>query len=128
MEREFKMCEGKQLMMNKGVNAYMKAYEVEENACLENITYEDLERLQRQGLITNGRLACRIDVLGMFFRQEEFTMVDTWGNWTEEKDYSTYPKEKWCDYDYMTAWIREQGYEPKTSIENLITMILLHYE
>lgn len=40
----------------------------EENACLENITYEDLERLQRQGLITNGRLACRIDVLGMFFR------------------------------------------------------------
>lgn len=55
-------------MMNKGVNAYMKAYEAEENACLENITYEDLERLQRQELITNGRLACRIDVLGMFFR------------------------------------------------------------
>lgn len=55
-------------------------------------------------------------------------MVDTWGNWTEEKDYSTYPKEKWCDYDYMAAWIREQGYEPKTDIENLITMILLYYE
>ena len=55
-------------------------------------------------------------------------MVDTWGNWTEEKDYSTYPKEKWCDYDYMAAWIREQGYEPKTDMENLITMILLHYE
>lgn len=55
-------------MMNKGLNAYMKAYEAEENACLENITYEDLERLQRQGLITNGRLACRIDMLGMFFR------------------------------------------------------------
>ena len=28
----------------------------------------------------------------------------------------------------MAAWIREQGYEPKTSMENLITMILLHYE
>lgn len=55
-------------------------------------------------------------------------MVDTWGNWTEEKDYSTYPKEKWCDYDYMAAWIREQGYEPKTDMENLITMILLYYE
>lgn len=55
-------------------------------------------------------------------------MVDTWGNWTEEKDYSAYPKEKWCDYDYMAVWIREQGYEPKTSMENLITMILLHYE
>ena len=55
-------------------------------------------------------------------------MVDTWGNWTEEKDYSTYPKEKWCDYDYMAAWIRKQGYEPKTDMENLITMILLYYE
>mgnify|MGYP004474932491 CR=1 FL=1 len=54
-------------------------------------------------------------------------MVDTWGNWKEEKDYNTYPKEKWCDYDYMAAWIREQGYKPKTSMENLITMILLHY-
>lgn len=55
-------------------------------------------------------------------------MVDTYGRWTEEKDYSTYPKEKWCDYDYMAAWIREQGYEPKTDMENLITMILLHYK
>ena len=55
-------------------------------------------------------------------------MVDTYGRWTEEKDYCTYPKEKWCDYDYMAAWIREQGYEPKTDMENLITMILLHYE
>lgn len=54
-------------------------------------------------------------------------MVDTYGNWMEE-DYSTYPKEKWCDYDYMAAWIREQGYEPKTDMENLITMILLYYE
>lgn len=55
-------------------------------------------------------------------------MVDTYGRWTEEKDYSTYPKEKWCDYDYMATWIREQGYKPKTDMENLITMILLHYE
>lgn len=56
-------------------------------------------------------------------------MVDQWtGEWTEEKDYSTYPKEKWCDYDYMAAWIREQKYEPKTSMENLITHIFLHYD
>lgn len=41
-------------------------------------------------------------------------MVDQWtGEWTEEKDYNTYPKEKWCDYDYMAAWVREQKYEPK---------------
>lgn len=56
-------------------------------------------------------------------------MVDQWtGKWTEEKDYNTYPKEKWCDYDYMAAWVREQKYEPKTSMENLITHIFLHYE
>ena len=56
-------------------------------------------------------------------------MVDQWtGEWTEEKDYSKYPKGKWCDYDYMAAWIREQKYEPKTSMENLITNIFLHYD
>ena len=59
---------------------------------------------------------------------EDKNMVDTYGRWTEEKDYSTYPKEKWCDYDYMAAWIREQGYEPKTDMENLITMIFGYYE
>ena len=47
-------------------------------------------------------------------------MVDQWtGEWTEEKDYSKYPKEKWCDCDYMAAWIREQKYEPETSMKNL---------
>lgn len=55
-------------------------------------------------------------------------MVDTYGRWTEENDYSTYPKGKLCDYDYMAIWIRKHGYEPKTDMENLITMILLHYE
>ena len=50
-------------------------------------------------------------------------MVNQWrGEWTEEKDYSTYPKEKWCDYDYMVVWIRGQKYEPKTSMENLISI------
>ena len=55
-------------------------------------------------------------------------MVDFFGRWTEEKDYSTYPKEKWCDYDHMTVWIRSKGYEPQTSMENLITMIFAHYD
>ena len=55
-------------------------------------------------------------------------MVDTYGRWIEEKDYSIYPKEKWCDMDYMANWIRSIGYEPKTSMENLITMVLLHYD
>lgn len=56
-------------------------------------------------------------------------MVNQWtGEWTEEKDYSICPKEKWCDYDYMTAWIREQGYKPKTSMNNLLALIFVHYD
>lgn len=55
-------------------------------------------------------------------------MVDWFGRWREEKDYSTYPEVKWCAYDYMAVWIREKGYNPKTSMENLIDMIFLHYE
>lgn len=55
-------------------------------------------------------------------------MVDWFGRWTEEKDYSQYPKEKWCDYDYMATWIRKQGYEPRTGMENLITNIFSFYE
>lgn len=55
-------------------------------------------------------------------------MVDYLGRWYEEKDYSTYPKEKWCDYDHMANWIRSEGYEPQTTMENLINMIFSHYE
>lgn len=55
-------------------------------------------------------------------------MVDQWtGEWTEEKDYSKYPKAKWCDCDYIAAWIREQKYEPETSMKNLIEMIFGYY-
>ena len=43
------------------------------------------------------------------FQNGGVNMVDWFGRWTEEKDYSQYPKEKWCDYDYMAAWIRKQG-------------------
>lgn len=55
-------------------------------------------------------------------------MVDWFGRWHEEKDYSTYPDELWTDYDYMAVWIRGKEYEPKTSMESLIDMIFLHYE
>ena len=55
-------------------------------------------------------------------------MVDTYGRWTEEKDYSTYPEGEWCDYDYMAVWIRNKGYDIKTTMENLITMIFSHFE
>lgn len=55
-------------------------------------------------------------------------MIDNLGRWIEEKDYSTFPKDKWCDCDYMAAWIRKENYEPKTSMGKLIDMILNHYE
>lgn len=55
-------------------------------------------------------------------------MVDQYGRWYEEKDYTNYPKEKLCDYDRMAIWIREVGYQIKTDMENLITMIFLHYD
>lgn len=55
-------------------------------------------------------------------------MVDWYGRWMPEPDYSTYPKVNWCDMDYMAAWIREEGYEVQTSLKNLITMIFLHFK
>ena len=54
-------------------------------------------------------------------------MVDQFGRWTEEEDYLAYPEEKLCDYDRMAIWIRSEGYEPRTSMENLISMIFAHY-
>lgn len=55
-------------------------------------------------------------------------MVDRYGRWHEEEDYSVYPKKEWCDYDYMANWIRSVGYEPETSMENLIDMIFISYD
>lgn len=55
-------------------------------------------------------------------------MVDGYGRWTEENDYSTYPKEKWCDYDRMAVWIRSKEYEPLSTMGYLIDMMFLHYE
>lgn len=55
-------------------------------------------------------------------------MINQWtGEWIEE-DYSKYPKEKWCMYDYLANEIKHTGYNIKTTMENLITMILLHME
>lgn len=55
-------------------------------------------------------------------------MVDTCGRWTAEKDYKDYPKNKWCDYDYIAYWIMGLDYKPKTSIENLVETIVKHYD
>lgn len=49
------------------------------------------------------------------------------GEWTEEKDYTKHPMEKWCDYDHMAYWIRNIDYTIQTTMENLITMIFSHF-
>jgi len=55
-------------------------------------------------------------------------MVDHYGVWHEESDYTNYPEEKWCMYDYMANAIRKTGYKVKTDMEHLISMIFLHAE
>lgn len=51
-------------------------------------------------------------------------MVDCYGRWTWEP---TLPKAKWCDCDQIASRIVESGYKVKTTIENLVTMILLYF-
>ena len=55
-------------------------------------------------------------------------MVDYYGKWKAEKNCDLFPKNKWCDLDYVASWIYDLGYTPKTTIENLVEMILLHYD
>ena len=54
-------------------------------------------------------------------------MISVYG-WKAEEDYSVYPENKWCDYDYIAAWIKNVGYKPKTSIENVTKMVIAHYD
>lgn len=56
-------------------------------------------------------------------------MVDFYGNWTKEKDYSKFPKEKWCDMDYIAAYLDEIVYVPKNiSYEELIENLIYTYQ
>ena len=58
-------------------------------------------------------------------------MVNTWtGEWMEENDYSSYPKEKWCLMDYMADLIRNKlHYVPREiTMEQLILRILTAYQ
>lgn len=55
-------------------------------------------------------------------------MVDCYGRWTAESDYSKFPKEKWCDFDYVANYIKEQKYKTITTIENLTYNLIAHFE
>lgn len=52
-------------------------------------------------------------------------MVDYYGRWTWEPSL---PKGKWCDCDLIVNWICESKYKVKTTIENLVDVILLYFE
>jgi hypothetical protein len=56
-------------------------------------------------------------------------MVDGWtGRWYPEEDYSKYPEEKLCDCDRLCIAIRAAGYTPRTSMENLVNMVMAHFD
>lgn len=52
-------------------------------------------------------------------------MVDPYGNWTYD---STEPESRWNDMDRVAHWIEAQGYKPQTSMENLVVVLMLHFE
>lgn len=52
-------------------------------------------------------------------------MVDTYGRWIYEPDTS---EEKKCDCDRIADWIYDKPYKIQTSLENLVYMILLHFD
>ena len=52
-------------------------------------------------------------------------MVDPYGNWTYDP---TEPESRWNDMDRVAHWIESQGYEPRTSMENLVVVLMLHFE
>lgn len=66
--------------------------------------------------------------LNEYMKTEKEKMVDYMERWTPEKDYSKYPKNKWCKYDFMANAIIKSGYKVKTSLENIITIIFLQVE
>ena len=51
-------------------------------------------------------------------------MVDCYGRWTEEQDYSKYPEEKMCDYDYMAIY---SSLTPVEMREYMEADVQLHY-
>lgn len=55
-------------------------------------------------------------------------MVDYYGRWTPEDNYSIYPQKEWCNYDYVADYIMKSNYVPRTSIKNLTEMLVAHFD
>lgn len=52
-------------------------------------------------------------------------MVDYYGNWTYRKNT---PPDRMCDMDRVAQMVDAAGYEPMTSMENIVSMIVLSYQ
>lgn len=53
-------------------------------------------------------------------------MIDNFtGEWTYEPNT---PENKKCDMDRIADWIIQSGYKVKTTIENLVIMIILYFD
>ncbi|MBR1374281.1 hypothetical protein IJ556_07530 [bacterium] len=51
-------------------------------------------------------------------------MVDYYGKWTYNKRVN--PR-RMCDMDYVAQLVDQDGYEPVTSMENIVSVIVLLY-
>lgn len=52
-------------------------------------------------------------------------MIDIFGHWTYEPNT---PEEKKCDMDIVADMITEDEYTPVTDLENLVVVVILHFE
>lgn len=61
------MQDDRQILMNKGINVYLKELEKEERPIIENKYYDRVEDLWKRKLISKRRLGIRIDRFDDFF-------------------------------------------------------------
>lgn len=61
------MQDDRQILMNKGINVYLKELEKEERPIIENKYYDRVEDLWKRKLISKRRLSIRIDRFDDFF-------------------------------------------------------------
>lgn len=61
------MQDDRQLLMNKGINAYLREFEKEEKSVMENSYYNRVEDLWKHRIISKRRLGIRIDRFCDFF-------------------------------------------------------------
>ncbi len=61
------MQDDKRILMDKGINVYLRELEKEEKSVMENSYYDRVEDLWKRKLINKRRLGIRIDRFNDFF-------------------------------------------------------------